>query len=62
MNLYIETFLIAIITAIIGLIISTLFMLPQKDFTFQKYTFWPQILLSFFITGFIVHLAYKKFI
>lgn len=56
LKLLIEALVVGIMTAIVGLIISTLLMMPSKDFSFQKYHFWPQVLLSFFITGVVIHL------
>lgn len=55
-NLFIEALTVGIATAIIGFIISTLFMLPSKNFSFKKYHFWPQVILAFFITGILIHL------
>jgi hypothetical protein len=56
MNVFIEALSVGLLTSIIGFIISTLFMIPQKRFNFKTYTFWPWILLSYFITGFLIHL------
>lgn len=55
-----ETTVIGIGNAIIGLIISTVLMiLLSKDFTFKKYSFWPQVMLGYFITGILIHLIYE---
>ena len=51
-----EMLAVGFITAIIGFIISTLFMYKfSPDFTIKKYKFWWQVVLSLFITGCIVH-------
>lgn len=55
-KLIVEALIVGLITGILGLIISTAFMLPSKDFSLKKYHFWPQVLLSFFLTGFLIHL------
>jgi len=58
-NLIVEALIVGIISGIVGLIISTLFMLPSKDFSWKKYHFWPAVLLSFFTTGFLLHLGFE---
>ena len=57
MSLLIEALVVGIMTAILGFIISTLFMMLNKDFSFKKYSFWWQVLGSFFVTGVIIHLV-----
>lgn len=59
MKLLVEALVVGLITAIVGIIISTLFMLPSKDFSWKKYTFWPQVLLAYFVTGFLLHLGFE---
>lgn len=58
-NLFVEALVVGIVSGIFGLIISTLFMLPSKKFSWKKYDFWPQVLLSFFITGFLLHILFQ---
>ena len=58
-NLLIEALIVGLISGLFGLIISTLFMLPSKKFSWEKYDFWPAILLSFFVTGFLLHLSFE---
>lgn len=58
-KLLIEALVVGITAAFAGIVISTLFMLPRKDFNWKKYDFWPQILASFFLTGFILHLSFE---
>lgn len=55
----IEALTVGVVTAIIGFIISTLLMLPSKDFSWSKYHFWPSVLFSFFITGVIIHVIFE---
>lgn len=55
----VEALVVGLVAGIVGLIISTLFMLPSKDFSLKKYHFWPQVALSFFVTGFILHVGFE---
>ena len=55
-----EAMVVGVVTAIFGLVISTLFMLQSKDFSFQKYDFWPRVMLSYFVTGFLLHMIFEK--
>ncbi len=55
-KLFIEALSVGLLTAIIGFIISTLFMLSSPSFSWKTYSFWPQVLLSYFLTGFLIHL------
>jgi hypothetical protein len=55
-NVFLEALIVAVATAVLGFIIATLFMLPSKKFSFKKYDFWPQVILAFFVTGFLIHL------
>ena len=56
MNILLEAIIVGAGVAILGLIISTLFMFINKNFSVKKYHFWWQVLLSFFLTGFLFHL------
>ncbi len=47
MNIFIKSS----IFAFIGIIVSTLLMFKDPSFTIKKFTFWPSVLLSNFITG-----------
>lgn len=58
-NLLVEALMVGLVSAITGFIISTLFMLPSKRFSWKKYDFWPQVMLSFFLTGFLLHLGFE---
>lgn len=60
-KILLEALVVGLVTGITGLIISTLFMLPTKDFSFKKYHFWPQVLASFFLTGFLIHIGFEFF-
>lgn len=55
-----EAFIVGIISSIVGIIISTLFMLPSKSFSWKKYNFWPRVMISYFVTGFILHLSFER--
>jgi hypothetical protein len=54
-----EILTVGITTSIIGIIISTILMLPSKNFSWKTYTFWPQIMLSYFLTGCIIHILFE---
>ena len=59
-NLIIEAIFVGLITGVIGLIVSTFFMyIFSKQFSIKKYTFWPSVFLSFFITGFLIHIIFE---
>lgn len=60
-NLFVEALVVGVITAVAGFIISTLFMLTSEEFSWKKYHFWPQVLLSYFITGMVLHLGFEFF-
>lgn len=60
-NILTEALFVGLITGIFGLIISTLFMLPSKKFSWKKYTFWPNVTMSFFVTGFLLHILFEYF-
>lgn len=54
-----EAIVVGVVTSIFGFIISTGLMFTKKDFTLKKYDFWPSVLLSYFITGFFLHLIFE---
>jgi len=56
-----EAIVVGISSAIVGFLISTLIMLSNKDFKLSEYKFWPQVVLSFFMTGVILHFMYEYF-
>lgn len=59
-QLAVEALVVGLVTAIIGLGISTAIMYAsQRDFSLKKYHFWPYILLAFFITGLVCHLGFE---
>ncbi len=59
-NLFIEASIVGLITGILGLFISTLLMfIFSKKFSLKKYSFWSQIFLSHFITGFLIHIIFE---
>jgi hypothetical protein len=61
-NYLVEALIIGIVSAIIGFTISTLLMYARdKDFSFDKYTFWPWVFFSYFLTGIIAHLLFQWF-
>jgi multisubunit Na+/H+ antiporter MnhE subunit len=57
MNFVYEILAVGLSTAIIGFIISTMLMYVfVKDFSKKSYHFWWQVMLSYFITGCLVHI------
>lgn len=58
-HLLIEAIIIGLVTAVVGTIVSTLFMLTSKSFSWKKYTFWPRVFLSYLVSGFLIHLLFE---
>jgi hypothetical protein len=59
-NLFVESLAVGFTTGLIGLFISTLSMfIFSKKFSLNRYSFWPQIFFSYFLTGVIIHLIYE---
>lgn len=58
-KLLVEMFTVGIVTAIVGLAISTMIMLTSKTFSWKNYNFYPQIMLSYFLTGVIIHVLFE---
>ena len=57
MGLFIEVVVVGVATAIIGFIVSTIMMVIfSKEFRPEKYHFWWQVILSYFITGCLIHI------
>lgn len=55
-SLFTEALVVGIITATVGLVVSTGMMFwTQKDFSLRKYAFWWQVALAMFITGALIH-------
>jgi ascorbate-specific PTS system EIIC-type component UlaA len=54
-----EVIVVAFATAIVGSLISLGIMYMQPSFTIKKYTFFPQVFLSFFLTGAILHVLFE---
>lgn len=56
-----EALFVGLLTGIVGLIVSTAMMvLFECDFQWKKYTFWHWVLLSYMITGFLIHVLCEK--
>lgn len=57
MNFMLEILAVGIVTAIVGFLTSTVMMFVfVKHFKLKKYHFWWQVVLSYFITGCLVHI------
>jgi len=57
-----EVVAVGLATAIIGFIVSTAMMyIFAKKFNMSKYHFWWQVVLSYFITGCLIHLCCEYF-
>ena len=53
-----------VIVGFVGFTVSTLLMIVfEHDFSFEKYTFWPRVFLSSFITGILMYIfrAYVQY-
>jgi hypothetical protein len=60
MHYFFEALIVGVATAVLGFGISTLLMVVSTpDFSFEKYKFWPLVLVSFFLTGFWLHLIFE---
>jgi H+/Cl- antiporter ClcA len=59
-QVFVEALAVGIITAIVGSVISLLFMFTDPEFTLSKYHFWWKVALSLFITGVIIHLLFEQ--
>lgn len=58
-QLIFEAFVVGILAAIFGFVISTAIMFLNPEFSFEKYKFWPQVLISYFLTGVLLHFAFE---
>ena len=57
MSFVYEILAVGVGTAIIGFIISTFLMyIFSKKFSMKKYHFWWQVVISYFLTGCLVHI------
>lgn len=60
MHFIIEALIVGLISATIGFIVSTSLMYERDpNFSLKKYTFWPWVLVGYFITGVIAHLLFE---
>jgi len=57
-SLFTEALVVGVITAVVGLVISTAMMYAtQKGFSLRSYTFWWQVALAMFLTGALIHVV-----
>ena len=56
MNYYIEGIFVGLATMILGTFLSVLAMYSSKDFKISKIDFWPSMLITNFLTGFLIHI------
>jgi uncharacterized membrane protein YvlD (DUF360 family) len=55
-----ELILIGLFVGVLGSLISLIAMyMTSKDFSIKKYTFWPSVFISYFITGVLAHLIFE---
>jgi cell division protein FtsW (lipid II flippase) len=54
-----EALVVGLVTAIVGLAISTAFMYTDKKFSLKKYHFWSRVALSYFVTGVVLHIGFE---
>lgn len=59
MKVLLEALVVGLVTSIVGLIIATTLMFTQKDFSLKTYTFWPRVMIGYFLTGFLLHLLFE---
>ena len=59
-QIFVETVVVGVVTAIIGFVCSTALMYVfVKQFSIKKYHFWWQVLLSYFLTGCLIHIIFQ---
>lgn len=60
MGLLAEMFVVGATNAIMGSLVSLVFMhMFSPDFRLETYTFWKQVFLAFFFTGVILHVLFE---
>jgi hypothetical protein len=57
LKVFIEAFVVGIILAVLGLAVSTALMSMNPSFVWANYNHWTSVMLAFFISGFVFHLA-----
>lgn len=56
-SLFTEALSVGVVTGVFGSLVSLLFMfIFSKNFTLKEYNFKLQVFLSYFVTGFFMHL------
>ena len=58
-SLAIEAIVVGLANGIVGSAISLALMYADPKFSLKEYTFWPQVFLSFFLAGVILHLLFE---
>ena len=54
-NFLIEALAVGFLSMILGTLLSVGFMYLQPSFSLKTINFWPSLLLTNFLTGFIIH-------
>lgn len=57
----VEALTVGVMTAVVGSLVSLIFMLQNPEFVFEKYTFWPQVAWAYFFTGVLIHFMCEGF-
>jgi len=54
-----EALVVGLANGLVGSLIAAAIMSLQPDFSLRRYGFWPQVFLSFFLTGIVLHLLFE---
>ena len=59
MHVLAEALVVALATGVVGSAISLAVMALNPEFSLADYTFWPQVFISYFLTGLMLHLIFE---
>ena len=59
MRLLVEALIVGLVTGLVGSVVSLGIMYVDPKFSLKKYTFWPQVFISYFLTGLLLHLLFE---
>ena len=57
--LLLEALVVGVASGIVGSLVALGVMSLDSQFSVRIYRFWPQVFLSFFITGIVLHLLFE---
>lgn len=60
MHYFVEALIVGLLSAVLGLIVSTGMMyINNPEFDLKEYGFWPYVFLGYFVTGVLMHLLFQ---